>query len=70
MQLLDILAQKLPIEMIAVDPGEVIERADKHDLANYDTNILWVVEKLNGVLVTLDQNLLKAAGKNNLKRSF
>jgi len=56
--------------MIAVDPGEVIERADKHDLANYDTNILWVVEKLNGVLVTLDQNLLKAAGKNNLKRSF
>ena len=34
MQLSDILAQKLPLEMIAVDHGQVIERADKQWFAH------------------------------------
>lgn len=57
------LAQKLPIEMTAVDYIQVINLADEKNLTTYDANYLWIAQKLGGDLVTLDLKLRKAAKK-------
>jgi predicted nucleic acid-binding protein len=57
------LAQRLPIEMTAVDYVQVINLADEKNLTSYDANYLWIAQKLGGDLVTLDLELRKAAKK-------
>lgn len=57
------LAQRLPIETTAVDHIQVIKLADEKNLTTYDANYLWVAQKLDGDLVTLDQKLREAAIK-------
>jgi predicted nucleic acid-binding protein len=57
------LAQRLPIEMTAVDYIQVINLADEKNLTTYDANYLWIGQKLGGDLVTLDLKLRKAAKK-------
>jgi predicted nucleic acid-binding protein len=57
------LAQRLPIEMMAVDYIQVINLADEKNLTTYDANYLWIAQKLGGDLVTLDLKLRKAAKK-------
>lgn len=57
------LAQRLPIEMTAVDYIQVINLADEKNLTTYDANYLWIAQKLGGDLVTLDLKLRKAAKK-------
>ena len=57
------LAQRLPIEMTAVNHKEVIKLADENNLTTYDTNYLWLAQKLDGDLVTLDHKLLAASKK-------
>jgi len=42
---------------------QVIELADEKNLTTYDANYLWIAQKLNGDLVTLDQKLSVAATK-------
>ena len=57
------LAQRLPIEMTAVNHKEVIKLAHENNLTTYDANYLWLAQKLNGDLVTLDHKLLAATKK-------
>ena len=57
------LAQRLPIEMMAVDHIQVIELAAEKNLTTYDANYLWIAQKLDGDLVTLDHKLREAAVK-------
>jgi len=57
------LAQRLSIEMTAVDYIQVINLADEKNLTTYDANYLWIAQKLGGDLVTLDLKLRKAAKK-------
>ena len=57
------LAQRLPVEMTAVNHKEVIKLADENNLTIYDANYLWIAQKLNGDLVTLDHKLLTVANR-------
>lgn len=56
------LADRLDIEMLAIDHTEVIRLARKMNLTTYDASYLWLSKHLDGELVTLDQRLAKAAG--------
>jgi predicted nucleic acid-binding protein len=56
-------AGHLAIEVADMDHLEVIELARKTGLTSYDASYLWLTLHLQGELVTLDKNLLKAASK-------
>jgi predicted nucleic acid-binding protein len=57
------LAGRLPIQSIEVDQPEVIRLAGKTGLTAYDASYLWLVQRLRGELVTLDEEL-KGWAKN------
>ena len=49
--------------MTVVDHNQVVKLADENDLTTYDATYLWIAQKLDGDLVTLDHKLLAAAKK-------
>ena len=55
------MAGRLAIETVAVNHVEVIELAKRTQLTTYDACYLWLVQKTNATLVTLDRRLKKAA---------
>ncbi|MGB5615310.1 MAG: type II toxin-antitoxin system VapC family toxin [Desulfobacterales bacterium] len=56
------MAERLTIEMLAVDHLDVIDLAAQVRLTTYDASYLWLARKTGGELVTLDKRLSKAAG--------
>jgi predicted nucleic acid-binding protein len=52
-----ILAGRLPIQPIEVDQPEVVQLAWQTGLTTYDAGYLWLVQRLRGDLVTMDENL-------------
>ncbi len=56
------MAERLTIEMLAVDHLDVIDLAAQARLTTYDASYLWLARKTGGELVTLDKRLSKAAG--------
>jgi len=56
------LAGRLPIELIEIDQPEVVLLAWQTGLTTYDASYLWLVRRLRGELVTLDEGL---KGKGN-----
>ncbi|MGB5615307.1 MAG: type II toxin-antitoxin system VapC family toxin [Desulfobacterales bacterium] len=56
------MAERLAIEILAVDHLDVIDLAAQARLTTYDASYLWLARKTGGELVTLDKRLSKAAG--------
>ncbi len=56
------MAERLTIEILAVDHLDVIDLAAQARLTTYDASYLWLARKTGGELVTLDKRLSKAAG--------
>ena len=56
------MAERLTIEILAVDHLDVIDLATQTRLTTYDASYLWLARKTGGELVTLDKRLSKAAG--------
>jgi predicted nucleic acid-binding protein len=57
------LARELPIQMVDVDHGAVVELARATGLTTYDASYLWTVQQVGGKLVTLDDKLQKAVAR-------
>jgi predicted nucleic acid-binding protein len=55
------MAERLIIEILAVDHLDVIDLAAQARLTPYDASYLWLARKTGGELVTLDKRLSKAA---------
>jgi predicted nucleic acid-binding protein len=55
------MAERLTIEILAVDHLDVIDLAAQARLTPYDASYLWLARKTGGELVTLDKRLSKAA---------
>ncbi len=55
------LRDRLAIEEVSVEHGEVIPLAPTTRLTTYDASYLWLAQKLNAELVTLDKELNLAA---------
>jgi predicted nucleic acid-binding protein len=55
------LRDRLAIEEVTVEHGEAIALALTTKLTTYDASYLWLAQKLNAELVTLDQELKRAA---------
>ena len=51
------LAGQLTIQSIEVDQPEVVQLAWQTGLTTYDASYLWLVQRLRGELVTLDEEL-------------
>lgn len=56
------MAERLTIEILAVDHLDVIDLAAQARLTTYDASYLWLARKTGGELVTLDKRLNKASG--------
>ena len=56
------MAERLAIEILAVDHLDVIDLAAQARLTTYDASYLWLARKTGGELVTLDKRLSKASG--------
>lgn len=57
------LADRLAVEMVAVDHGAALDLADATGLTAYDASYLWLARTLDGDLVTLDRKLAAAAAR-------
>lgn len=57
------LRARMQVEEIAVDHDENLTLAAATGLTAYDASYLWLARRLDAELVTLDQQLAKAAGK-------
>jgi predicted nucleic acid-binding protein len=57
------LARRLTIQSIEVDQPEVVRLAWQTGLTTYDASYLWLVRRLRGELVTLDEGLMGKANK-------
>ena len=54
------IAGRLAIEVVTVEHVEVIELAERTSLTTYDACYLWLSQKADAQLVTLDKRLKKA----------
>lgn len=54
------LRDRLAIEIVAVDAGEVVGLAETAGLTAYDASYLWLAQRLDAGLITLDRRLAKA----------
>jgi len=52
---------RLALEIVAIDPDEVLKMAESTGLTAYDASYLWLSQQLGAELVTLDRQLAKAA---------
>ncbi|MDA8048830.1 MAG: type II toxin-antitoxin system VapC family toxin [Rhodospirillales bacterium] len=57
------LADRLAVEMIAVDHGAALDLAEVTGLTAYDASYLWLARTLGGELVTLDRKLAAAMAR-------
>lgn len=57
------LRTRMMIEIVAVDQGQVLALAETSGLTAYDATYLWLAQRLEGELVTLDRKLAAAAGR-------
>ncbi len=57
------MAGRLAIETVAVRHVEVIELAERTKLTTYDASYLWLAQKTDAKVVTLDKRLKKAVAK-------
>ena len=57
------LADRLAVEMIAVDHGAALDLAEVTGLTAYDASYLWLARTLGGDLVTLDRKLAAAMAR-------
>ena len=57
------MAGRLAIETVAVEHVEVIELAERTKLTTYDASYLWLAQKADAKVVTLDKRLKKAVAK-------
>jgi predicted nucleic acid-binding protein len=56
------LADRLPVDLVAVDAVAVVRVAEETGLTAYDASYLWLARELRADLVTLDAALGLAAG--------
>lgn len=54
------LRERMAIEVVAVDPREVLATAETNGLTAYDASYLWLARRLGAGLVTLDRQLAAA----------
>ena len=55
------MAERLAIEVVAVEHLEVIKLARRIKLTTYDACYLWLAQKTGAALITLDKRLQKAS---------
>ncbi len=55
------LAQRLKVEIVAVDQAATLDLAEATGLTAYDASYLWLARSLDGELVTLDRKLAAAS---------
>ncbi len=55
------LAQRLKVEIVAVDQAATLDLAEATGLTAYDASYLWLARSLRGELVTLDRKLAAAS---------
>lgn len=56
-----LMAGKLAVEIVEVDPWAVVNLAEETGLTTYDASYVWLVGHLKGELITLDGKMQKAA---------
>lgn len=54
------LRERMAVEIVAVDQGEVLAMAEGSGLTAYDASYLWLARRLGAGLVTLDRQLAAA----------
>lgn len=52
-----LLYDRMPIEILGVDHADALRLAEAFDLSIYDAAYLWLAEKLDAELITLDKRL-------------
>lgn len=57
------LYARMPIEILEVEHADTIELAEVSGLTSYDAAYLWLVQKLDAELVTLDKRLQTAGAE-------
>ncbi len=57
------LRKGLGIDEVAVDPAGALALAVETGLTVYDASYLWLARQMRAELVTLDQQLVKAASR-------
>lgn len=57
------LYARMPIEIVEVEHADTIELAEVSGLTSYDAAYLWLVQKLDAELVTLDKRLQTAGAE-------
>ena len=58
---------RLPVELVAVPPEEIVRTAERHGISAYDAAYLWLAAEVGGRLVTLDRHLATAAERAGLR---
>jgi predicted nucleic acid-binding protein len=58
-----VLHGRLTIDAAEVDHPSVLVLAERFQLTGYDASYLWLAQQLNAELVTLDQQLARAASR-------
>jgi predicted nucleic acid-binding protein len=53
--------EEMGIEILPVDQVAVVSLAERSGLTSYDASYLWLTQRLNAELVTLDRRLARAA---------
>ena len=61
------MAERLSVEILAVEHFEVIELAERTRLTTYDASYLWLAQKAGADLLTLDKRLAEAFLKTGLE---
>jgi predicted nucleic acid-binding protein len=52
---------QMGIELVDIEHGGVLSIAEQFGLTSYDASYLWLAQRLNAELVTLDRRLARAA---------
>ena len=53
--------RQMEIELVDIEHGGVLSLAEQSGLTSYDASYLWLAQRLNAELVTLDRRLARAA---------
>jgi predicted nucleic acid-binding protein len=53
----------MEIELVDVDHRNVLLAAEQFGLTSYDASYLWLAQRLDAELVTLDRKLARAAAR-------
>jgi predicted nucleic acid-binding protein len=51
------------VELVDIEHGEVLSAAEQFGLTSYDASYLWLAQRLDAELVTLDRKLARAAAR-------